>query len=325
MVTKRRLPAIFEELPFSRTTALSAGVTSGRLRARDLRAPFHAVRVDSSLPDDVFWRCRAYTERMSAANAFSHHTAAELYGFPLPLYARRDRNLHVARPAGGTVPVGRGVRGHEVSAKLWMCRDVIHRDHGRGELFVLRALSPALVWAQLSTLLDIDDLVAVGDSIVTGVEPLASTEELSAIAALCGGRRGALALREALPLIRVGPLSRPESLIRLQMMKAGLPEPALNVAVNDQRGDRIGEPDFCWPEFRVLAEYDSERFHGESRRRPDRERMELYADGGWAGLVAYATDAFTDPNAFLQRLARRLRTGGWQSDSEPWRIAGARR
>lgn len=80
MVTKRRLPAIFEELPFSRTTALSAGVTSGRLRARDLRAPFHAVRVDSSLPDDVFWRCRAYTERMSAANAFSHHTAAELYG-----------------------------------------------------------------------------------------------------------------------------------------------------------------------------------------------------------------------------------------------------
>jgi len=319
------LPSRLLDLPFARQTAVSSGVSASRLRARDLRTPFHGVWVDAALPCDVFWSSRAYLERMSATNVFSHVTAAQLYRLPVPQYLADARIIHVSRSAGGTAPSGRGVMGHELSGELWQTRDVVHREQERGELFAFPVVAPGVLWAQLAEVLDGDDLVALGDAIVTGPSPLAGIQDLRAVVELCAGRRGARSMRDALPSIRSGPLSRPESLVRLQMVRGGLPEPVLNSTVHDQHGERIGEPDFCWPEFRVLAEYDSEQFHGERRRRPDRERLELYNDGGWASVVAYRSDVFTDPNPFLGRLARRLRAGGWRPDREPWHIAGARR
>jgi len=131
VTARSSLPSSFLELPFARRSAVAHGVSASRLRSLELRAPFHGVRVDASLPDDLFWTCRAYLERMSAANAFSHVTAARLYHLPIPQYLVDAGIMHVSRPAGGSVPAGRGVRGHEVSDDLWHTRDLVYREPQR--------------------------------------------------------------------------------------------------------------------------------------------------------------------------------------------------
>ena len=52
-----------------------------------------------------------------------------------------------------------------------------------------------------------------------------------------GGTQGVARLRTALPLLRFGPLSRRETLVRLRMIRAGLPEPSLNYEVHAARHD----------------------------------------------------------------------------------------
>src|SRR5690606_31302738 len=87
------------------------GVTDDRLRASDLVAPFHGVRTMAA-PATVRERCAAYAARMAPAHAFSHATAAALYGIPLPWRLERDHRLHVTASSPAYPPQARGVVGH---------------------------------------------------------------------------------------------------------------------------------------------------------------------------------------------------------------------
>src|SRR5690606_13408758 len=122
-----------------------------------------------------------------------------------------------------------------------------------------------LLWAQLAEVLDHRDLVAVADAIVTmqhpGADclgPLGTIDELRAITAVWAGRRRALAGRKASEHARVGPLSRPESLLRLMVVEAGLPRPEINSTVCDPTGAPIAMADLVWHEYRNLFEYDGD-------------------------------------------------------------------
>ena len=212
MSARSELPPEFVELPFSRIAAITAGVPASRLRAKDLSAPFHGVRHGAQVSDDLEWRCLAYLERMRPGNAFSHATAARLYGLPLPLYVRDIEQLHVATLAGHRPPNGRNVIGHEIAAHLWSHREVVVHDYARGHLFALPVVSPATVWAQLAAVLDEADLVAVGDAIVGGDKPLAGVADLRSIPASWVRHRGAKSMASSAQQIRRGSLSRPESL-----------------------------------------------------------------------------------------------------------------
>lgn len=272
------------------------------------------------------WRCRAYLLRMAGDAAFSHVTAAALYGLPLPAYASAEL-VHVTRPTGSRPPEGRGVAGHELSPEQWMTRPFLHRDPENFDLFELPVLAPDLVWAQLAASLDEDDLVAVGDALVSGSAPLCTIDDLRAQALAWRGRRGARVMAGAVGLVRVGSLSRPESLQRLQLMRAGIPEPQLNVIVTDLLGSQIAMADAVWDEFRTLVEYEGDG-HRTSRGkfRSDITRIERYADGEWFALRSHAGDVFGDPNPFIGRLWRRLVARGWHPRRrEPRHIAPARR
>jgi hypothetical protein len=188
---------------------------------------------------------------MRSGVAFSHLTAATLYGLPLPLYLQSRGELHVTVKAGRRPPEGQSVVGHELDGAVWKARDLVYRDPHRGELFALPTMMAAIVWAQLSAKLDIDDLVAVGDAIVGAKPALATLDDLREVTRLWAGRRGARAMSAALDQVRAGPLSRPESLQRLQLVRAGIPEPALNVRVTDPAGKLIAMPDLSWPKYRA--------------------------------------------------------------------------
>jgi hypothetical protein len=324
MRTPSALPIELQASPFSRATAIALGVSPRRLRAGDLSSPFHGIRQAVGAPDDIAWLCRAYRERMHPESAFSHGTAARLRGFPLPLYLPAP-TLDISIPRGRRPPEGAGVSGHEVASRLWSLDEVLHRDFAADVMFTLPVVSAALMWCQLADSLDVEDLVALGDALLTG--EFATVDQLRRATIYWAGHRGAKKLRRAVEDVRSGPLSRPESLIRLQAMRAGIPEPRLNDTVLGLSGEDLAMTDLCWPEFRTLVEYEGD-YHRSSRTkfRSDITRMERFADGGWAGLRAHADDVFRDPNPFLARLWRRLAQRGWHPPTpSPLRIAPARR
>ena len=199
---------------------------------------------------------------------------------------------------------------------LWAHRDLVHRDFAHNALFALPIVSATLLWSQLASGLDLDDLVALGDALVTGPEPLATVDELRLMAVSWAGNRRSKKLRRAAEEVRRGPLSRPESLIRLQVLRAGIAEPRLNVTVRDPTGEHLAMTDLCWSKYRTLVEYEG-NYHRSSRSkfRSDITRMEMFTDGGWAGLRARADDVFGDPNPFVARLWRRLEQRGWHPDT----------
>ena len=132
-------------------------------------------------------------------------------------------------------------------------------------------------------------------------------------------------MTEAIGMVRVGSLSRPESLLRVILIRAGFPEPVLNLQVTDGLGRPVSMADLCWPGFRVLVEYEGDSHRtSPSKFRSDITRGERYQDGGWFQLRASASDVFGDPNPFIGRLARRLTERGWVPPHELRRVVGAR-
>jgi len=69
------------------------------------------------------------------------------------------------------------------------------------------------------------------------------------------GIRGIGTVRGAVPLVRSGAQSPLETISRYQLIRMGVPEPQLQVAIEDEDG-LIGYADMAWPELRVIGEAD---------------------------------------------------------------------
>src|SRR4029453_1259701 len=142
---------------FAVPDALDLGVSRRRLEASDPRSPFRGPRLQAGLDPTVHHLAGAYATRMPPTQFFSHTTAAILNGVPLPLDLESDTRLHVSVFAGDPQPRVQGVIGHQVG-----------RDRTSVVDAPLRMTDAATTWCQLATLLALEDLVAVGDFLVTG-------------------------------------------------------------------------------------------------------------------------------------------------------------
>jgi hypothetical protein len=290
------------------------------LAAADLSRPFHGVRLKvSDAAPSVRELARAYAKRMPRRQVFSHETAAHLWGVPLPGrfagpgdHDRAAPLLHVSVPRGSSAPAARGVRGHVLDFAGLDVR--VHRG--------LRLTGPAATWVQLGARLTVDDLVAAADFLVTGTEPyngrppLCTFPELAVALENRPGCRGAAALRAALALARKGPLSRRESLLRLDLVRADLPEPAPNHRVLDADGALLAMIDLAFPHYLVGIEYQSDLHRGPAQWRSDIRRLERLADAGWLMVQATSDDVSADGRLrdsaeFAERVRRRLRARGW--------------
>jgi hypothetical protein len=298
---------------FTVERARLGGVHPSRLAAADLRRPFHGVRQHASIDDGARARAMAYAERMPPRQAFSHVTAALLWGMPIPSALEHDGRIHVAVPAGSTRSLAAGVIGHVIRPERL----------GAVRMAGLRVASPADTWCQLGAYLGVDDLVAVGDFLVTGEEPsgrsaaLCTMSQLEAAIRRHRGCRGATLLRTALELVRYGSLSRRESLMRIDLVRAGLPEPRPNFVVLDSRGRFVAMVDLGYPEYRVGIEYQSDVHREPERYREDVRRLERLADAGWRIVQATSDDVSADGRlrdsaAFAERVSRRLHDAGRQ-------------
>jgi hypothetical protein len=112
-------------------------------------------------------------------------------------------------------------------------------------------------------------------------------------------------------LVREGPFSRPESLLRYFVGWAGVPEPEINPSLVDERGSFLAMPDLAWPEFMFATEYEGDHHRGIDQYRRDIRRIEVLIDAGWSVMKVSADDLFDHPGELVARVQRRLAARGW--------------
>ena len=115
-----------------------------------------------------------------------------------------------------------------------------------------------------------------------------------------------------------------ESRLRMLIVLAGLPEPEVNMTVRMVAGQEVRRFDLCWPEVRVIVEYDG-RHHVEviEQWESDLDRREEIDDDEWRILVIVASGIYVDPARTVRRIFRLLERRGLEGlperPSEDWR------
>ncbi len=132
-----------------------------------------------------------------------------------------------------------------------------------------------------------------GARVVEGLDPLAGL----------AGRRDVVRLRGLLPLTRYPVRSSMETLWRLLIIDAGIPEPRYDEPVFDRHGGWLATPDDQWPEVRVATEYEGLHHFEDARQwRRDIFRKELMEDEDWRVLRITRDDVLARPRRAIDRL-----------------------
>ncbi len=147
----------------------------------------------------------------------------------------------------------------------------------------------------------LDTLWLLDQALVRGLDTAAVE------ACLEPGQRGCRRARRLLPLGRPGAESPLESRVRLSLVSAGLPEPALQHVVTTD-GRFVARVDLAWPELRLGLEADGVAWHGDpAALHGDRVRQNALAILGWTVLRATWADTY-DPERLVAVVAQALAT-----------------
>lgn len=321
---RHELPAEFRGVAFLSREGVAAGIQPGRLAASDLASPFHGTRVPAGAPlDTVLQRCAAALPRMAAHQFFSHTTAAEIWGMPLPAGAQHG-DLHISAIGPHREPRTSGLVGHRVQmdfesltmqsgfvvpqpAEVWTQLGSMLRIPGRTGRPVRQRSERAQERRTQNRLLRPDDLVVAADYLLT--TGLATLAELEA-SVIRVRRRGAAHLRLALTDARIGSESPKETETRLLLVRAGLPEPELNVDLHAVVGGLIARLDLAYPAYRVAVEYDGRQHSDHEQFARDADRWAAIEAEGWL-LVRVLSHHLAEPAQVVGRVRRALRSRGW--------------
>ena len=269
---------------------------------RVLARPFWGIRaeqIDFSVPV----RCRQLQPRIPAGAFYSHSTAAALWGLTLPPWIEADTRLHVSVPAGHRAVLAKHLIGHEVTTTPL---DVT-------ALAGLPVSTPARVWREMAPLLGLADLVALGDELLARARPLCTASELSAAAVRARGYRGRRNAVAAFPLLSDRAESRPESLMRVALVMAGLPDMLVNEDVTTSDRQFIARPDIRFREYPVVVEYEGDGHRTDQRQwRRDVGRLSDLAEAGLDVIRATADD-LPYFRRLVVRVRSRLRRHGWST------------
>ena len=295
------IPEEFASRPFRVTDALRAGLSRKLLLGPRFWTPFPGVRVPGTLPKTLRVYCEAASLILPENAAFSHRTAAELYDLPLPNSTPKQDDdeepptAHVIVPAETTVPHGSGIIGHTGLDD----EDVI-------EVGGLKVVAPDRTFFHLATTISGVNLVILGDAIVRHWSTL---ETMIGRAAGLTGRRGIISARKALELVKPGVDSAMETRVRLMIINAGLPCPAINWDVWDERGHWLARPDLSYPHLKIAIEYDGDHHRTDKQQwRRDRARDEGLRHAGWVVITLTADDVFKRPQQTVDRIMHYYRT-----------------
>jgi very-short-patch-repair endonuclease len=281
--------------PVTVAQAREHGLSKEVLRGTRFWSPLRGVHVPDAIQDGLEARCHALAQLVPAAT-FSHLTAARLCDLPVPgkctaLGLPADERLEVTCPR--TPPRLRGVWGHEsdVGPDVWTAANGLSITTG------------ARTWADLAPRLGLTELIVLGDAVLHR-----GWADLVALTAQASRphRRGALRMRQAIPLLEPRSDSPMETRLRLLLVLGGLPCPESNrdVVVD---GEWLARPDLSYPALRIAIEYDGDH-HRTDRRQWQRDigRRRLLEDAGWLLIVVTAADVLRHPEAIVERVRRAI-------------------
>ncbi len=261
----------------------------GATRRAGLRIPTRGVRLPRG--EDSWWdEVGAFSLILPAGGAFSHATAAQIHGLPLPPSNLDATPLHVTVPRG----VARGSRG----GVAWHASQIV------GAVTTVRTLpvtDAGRTWLDLGQFLPLPYLVAAMD--------LIKRRGLCSDLVVPSGIRGAGLLRQALALADPSSRSPRESILRVHVQLANLPTPRLNFDVIHE-GEWIGCGDLVWPEFRIYVEYDGQHHSDPRQRHQDAQTRNRLAQLGWTVRVVTSAMMGSVHNV-ISMLAEDLRARGW--------------
>jgi hypothetical protein len=298
------LPQPMAAAPFTFASAVTSGVTLNRLRRKDL------VNVGRGLyrPADWDFELEGAARALSAASPgawISHVTAARLRCQPLPPWLADSTALHLSKPRSLPAVRRKGVLGHTVLAR----EDEIELADG------IRMSTRSRTWLDLARTLPLNDLVSMGDELIRiprldfegRTSPHATVAGLRMLVARHPNLQGIVRAREALDLMRVGADSAPESLLRLAIADAGLPEPELQVTLRPEDA-RSPSSDLGYRHRRLAIQYDGGHHLGEAQVLSDRRRDKAFESAGWSVLVFDKDDLADDFQRAIGTIKRALRS-----------------
>lgn len=300
MPRPRPLPSTLDDAGFRVADARLAGVTPRRLRASDLEAPFHGVRI-SRRTLDARALIIAYAPKLRPGEAISHASALALVGVPSP--SRSTRAVHVTTTTSAHERArGAGVHGHEMPA-------------GRlriGVVGTVRTVHPVDAWCQLGATLSVRELVGIADALTRRKAPISTRAALLDAVEAWSGRRGVRRLRAAADLTRERTDSPRETELRLDAAEAGLPEPEVNGEIRDRLGRFVAFGDLVYREFWTVLEYDGEQHRlDDAQFARDVERLETLARLGWTVIRVTKTHRGAARPQRLDRVRESLISHGW--------------
>lgn len=285
---------------FTVASALQQGIAPGRLRRGDLSRPFRGAR-SLSTPRSVQERAAALAPLLEPGQRFSHLTAAELWGMRLP-ERRAEQRLHVTSRHAARAMRRPGVVGHVES---------IAGPAPHLTLSGLPASGPLDAWCESAALMSVDEVIVMGDGLLSRRNPAADLAQLVAAVDARSGRRGTARLRDALRHIRANSDSARETYLRLLVTRAGFPEPDVNAALRSSSGRVIAHGDLVWPHFRVVLEYEG-RQHAEDAAQfaIDIRRLNEIAGAGYR-VIRVDRQLMSERARLVRTIRTALLAAGW--------------
>lgn len=284
MTARTPLPPALAAGAFTTAELHAAGLPWRRTLAADLARVCRGVHT-AGVPDLCAPEGAAALVRLTGG-VVSHVSAALWHGLPLP--------PRLARPAGLHLTFDRSARTHRTDLGGVVSHRVrLPSDHVLDLPDGQRVTTAARTWFDLAGMLrphEVDWLIAAGDHLVrppwtpTGrADPVATVPGLSEVLARCRGRPGVRLARAALAEVRVGADSPPETFLRLALIRAGLPEPELQVAV-DPADPASPVVDLGYRAARLALQYDGAGHRTAQQQARDARRDAYCLERGWTTL-----------------------------------------
>lgn len=290
----RALPQELTGQAFTAGAAQRAGLSRARLQRGDIIALGSGVYAPKALAQNGSTRQKLQLKGAALLQEWpeawvSHASAAHLHGLWLPQRLLDDPSVHISHPADARAWARRrGVCGHRVSFRT---QDIVDCDG-------LKVSSPARTWLDVARLCSARELIMLGDQLVRHpyprfdgrTEPHATVAELAALLDHSRGTPGRRRCLTALQWIRVGADSVQETLLRLALVRAGLPEPELQVPA---------QPEFRWspradlgyPALKLAIQYEGDTHFTPQQQRADQRRDNVFLGEGWRVLRFNSEDS----------------------------------
>ncbi|WP_140400654.1 hypothetical protein [Gulosibacter sp. 10] len=274
------LPQALRKAGFTCAEARQLGVSRSRLDAGDLHRPYHGVRTVFRPKSDEE-RAYALGLALPEGHAVSGLLAAKLWGLPLPAgYRERQVDLEVLTTYEGSKIELEGVRTRRIRPDCFQ----------RLELRGIPVVSPMLALVTASRYLDLEWTTVLADALLTdsdrynglcfAVRPYLRLDLVDAFLKAFSRIAGMPKVRSAFERARGGVESPMETITRIRLVDAGLPEPVVQHEVVLCDGT-VARPDLGYPHANSYIDYEGDH-HSSDRRTFERDlhRARLFERSG---------------------------------------------